>query len=260
MTHYARSFFWLLIISLTTTMVAIGYFSVINTTREAIKMTQEVENKEKAPPTTTQPPTVKPETHLRDYDEHLYQKTSKIFELQNKTIGPWLLFKEVPDLVICPQSTTADTKLVLITTMPYSSLKEFIFNNTITNWGKLKPYILPVLFIAKRDIIEKSGVLIHRACSLGWAVAVAPTTIKSGFPMLRHMFSYAMKQWDAPWFGFSNGDILLTEKLVSTLSTLTDDHCLHRVEFLTAQRHNAIVSTFITGEILRFTSYIYVDM
>ena len=246
MTQYVGSFFMVLAISLTGTMVAIGYFSVVSTTREVLKRAEKVEKQkteaQETTTSTTMPVLTKPATHLKDYNSELYEKSSRIFKLHNATIGPWVVYSNSGDLIMCNQSVTTETKLVLITTMPYSPLKEFIFNNTITNWSRLKPHVLPVLYIAKIDILENSGILIHRACSLGWVVAIAPTIITSGFPMLRHMLSYTASRWKAPWYGFSNGDILFTDKLVSTLDAVSTDPCLQRVEFLTSQRRNAVVS------------------
>lgn len=82
--------------------------------------------------------------------------------------------------------------LVLITSMYHSTVKQYIFINTIINWSNLTApsRLQPVLFLTHMDIVEKSGILLYSAYLRGWIIAVAPDCLKSRYPLLQSMFHF----------------------------------------------------------------------
>ena len=152
-------------------------------------------------------------------------------------------FQFNPDMVICKAEVSNHTTLILFTTMFHTTYKQYLFNNTLTNYALLKPYVLPVLFITDTAMVENSGHLINKACEIGWTVIVAPVTTQYGFPILNAMYFSVINLYPSvPWVGYTNADILYTQRLPKVLDYMQRTPELANISFMSSRRINTYVS------------------
>ena len=61
-------------------------------------------------------------------------------------------------LVLCGHANMSQEPLIVMATSIYhDNKKQFIFENTIRNWPKMSPHMLPVLYLSDREVVQKSG-------------------------------------------------------------------------------------------------------
>ena len=119
--------------------------------------------------------------------------------------------------------------LTLFTTWPAKAEKYVCHNNTVSNWLSLKPHVVPILFSNESDLSQKVK-------AKGWTVLPVSRT-GGGIPVLKQMFLDAMNTVDSYFYGYSNGDILFTDRLLNTLYTI-----------LTSDSVNTSVPVMIVGQ------------
>ena len=122
--------------------------------------------------------------------------------------------------------------LVLFTSFQLQPGKEHIFRNTLRNWARLRPLVLPVLY---NDNLNSYWVEVARAS--GWHVLPVPKRYKNTIPILRHMFLNATYQFTAAFYGYANADVLFDESLIYTLWSVTCNDSIKR-PFVIGRRSN----------------------
>ena len=148
------------------------------------------------------------------------------------------------DWIVCsPGKQMMPYELVLMTSMYHSKVKHFIFKTTISMWSYLQPEVLTVLYIADLDFVTNSSDLVNLACDVGWVVAIAPATTKTGLPLIGKMFEHSAKSFQSHWYGLSNGDILHTQRLWQILRILRKGPLSDsNITFVATRRRNIYVS------------------
>ena len=108
------------------------------------------------------------------------------------------------------------TLITLFTTFQYYKDKIAYYRNTIRIWGKLAPFVRPVLYY-----VHGEDYLVDFARQHGWSVYRCPMVSKGNMPVLRSMFLHAQTiNETTPFYGYANGDILFDRNLVTTLEAL----------------------------------------
>ena len=109
--------------------------------------------------------------------------------------------------------------LALATTVLFSGKQHFLINNTITNWGDLRPFVQPVLYVTLTSNQDQphAHATIKHACNVGWDVYVVPESNPNNFPVLRTMMADLLHKYSTPLVGYANGDILFDKSLQETL-------------------------------------------
>ncbi|KAK2178331.1 hypothetical protein NP493_547g01069 [Ridgeia piscesae] len=102
--------------------------------------------------------------------------------------------------------------LVLLTTFTRDLGKAYIQTNILRNWALLRPVVQPVLYSTYDD-----GPLIEFAKQLGWHVLHAHNVTEFNAPYVKGIYESAMDVYDAPFYGYCNGDILFDSSIVKTL-------------------------------------------
>ena len=148
-----------------------------------------------------------------------------------------------PNLTICSSKQHSETKLILFTSMFHSASKQYLFNNTLTNYANLLPVVQPVLFICDMDTIDHSGYLVMRACNLGWAVYACPRRTQYGYPILNSMFFHCMYTYkQVQWMSYANADILFSSQLTTVLEFVDTTPSFANITFMSSLRTNVYVS------------------
>ncbi|XP_052061777.1 uncharacterized protein LOC127701844 [Mytilus californianus] len=99
--------------------------------------------------------------------------------------------------------------LVLFTTFTTKSEKYVCRNNTINNWISFGTVVKPVFFSDDQNLSKEIK-------EKGWDV-IPPTKTAVGVPILKYMYLEVMKRYSAHFYGYVNGDILLTQNLIDSL-------------------------------------------
>ena len=150
------------------------------------------------------------------------------------------------DLIICSEGRSHKPyELVLSTSMYHDKVKQPIFKTVINLWSHLLPEVLSVLYINDLQFVTDSGDLLQLACTKGWVVAVTPKAIQTGYPLINTMFEYSIQNFQAHWYGLSNGDILHTDRLWRILKHLRESPVLTsnpKIPFATSRKYNHLVS------------------
>ena len=102
--------------------------------------------------------------------------------------------------------------LVLLTTFTRDQGKAYIQTNILRNWALLRPVVQPVLYSTYDD-----GPLIEFAKQLGWHILRSRKVTEFNAPYLKDIYESAMDAYDAPFYGYCNGDILFDSGIVKTL-------------------------------------------
>ena len=126
---------------------------------------------------------------------------------------------------------------ILFTSFSDRPEKEFIYTNTIKNWASFLPRIQPVLFTT-----FKNGRIIELAKKHGWYVFPNPAINQFKMPVLKKMYLFAYKTFNASFYGFANGDILFDEGLMRTLLKLDTHLDTIDVSLLYGMRRNYNIS------------------
>ncbi|XP_052769661.1 uncharacterized protein LOC128209604 [Mya arenaria] len=92
--------------------------------------------------------------------------------------------------------------------------KILVHNNTIKNWAKLRPRVNLILFVNDSLWVKPSK-------QHGWET-IELSDEGNRPPVLKEMFSKAMKRFKTPWYGYVNGDILFTSELLDNLDFFTN--------------------------------------
>lgn len=134
--------------------------------------------------------------------------------------------------------------LTLFTTFKESQAKRNIYANTLQNWARLRPYVIPVLYVVEDSVNDANrtkdatgAFMTDEATAQGWTVVRAPE-VWDGLPVLRTMFSDVIQRSKTPFYGYANGDILFVENLIQTLCHVQQN--VNWTQFLvTSRRTNA---------------------
>ena len=145
------------------------------------------------------------------------------------------------DLIICFDGKSHKPyELVLSTSMYHAKVKHPIFKTVINMWSHLLPEVLPVLYITDQQFVTESQDLLQLACRKGWVVAVAPKALRTGFPLINTIHNF-----QAHWYGLSNGDILHTDRLWRILKHLRESPASasnKKIPFVTSRKYSGLVS------------------
>ncbi|KAL3855422.1 hypothetical protein ACJMK2_014633 [Sinanodonta woodiana] len=91
-----------------------------------------------------------------------------------------------------------------------ASEKVLVYNNTLYNWQTFKPHVQLILFTNNTSVSEKVNYS-H------WNIFPVLFYSDSGIPTIKAMFKQAKELYNTTWYGYFNGDILLTEDILKTL-------------------------------------------
>ena len=108
--------------------------------------------------------------------------------------------------------TNAKPILTMFTTLKNVKHRLTIHENSIRNWAKLKPHVIPVMFNDSTDTR-----LLKIAMETGWEIYPVPARGTTGVPKLKDMFRFAKEKFNSTFYGFSNGDMLYDDGLIKTL-------------------------------------------
>jgi hypothetical protein len=112
--------------------------------------------------------------------------------------------------------------LCIFTTFKSTAHKIPVYANTLHNWIHLDEQsrlIKPILYVTNSTFDNET--LSSLACRLGWEVFDVPRVSSTGVPYLKEMYNYSAQQFPhCAFYGYSNGDILYTRRLVDTLSAV----------------------------------------
>ncbi|KAL3855431.1 hypothetical protein ACJMK2_014642 [Sinanodonta woodiana] len=108
--------------------------------------------------------------------------------------------------------------LTLITTFETghdkNSEKASVYNNTWHNWQILRPRVRLLLF-TRNTLPNDNADVIY------WNLFPIFHYSVSGVPTVKAMFKQAEELYNTHWYGYCNGDILLTEDILETLEYLS---------------------------------------
>ncbi|KAK3611758.1 hypothetical protein CHS0354_014105 [Potamilus streckersoni] len=90
------------------------------------------------------------------------------------------------------------------------SEKVLVYNNTLYNWQTLRPHAQLIFFTKDASAGEKVK-FIH------WNIFPVLHYSESGIPAIKDMYKQARELYNTSWYGYFNGDILLTEDILETL-------------------------------------------
>jgi len=94
-----------------------------------------------------------------------------------------------------------------------------IYINTVLNWEAIdRQHLKTIIYLTNSSEHENLATMARRH---GWLVFEAPRVSSSGLPYLKDMFLHASEHLpNCVFYGFSNGDILYSEELLSTLNAV----------------------------------------
>ena len=154
-------------------------------------------------------------------------------------------FDNVSDILICGDIKNVRYNLVLFTTMYYDVDHMPFFLNTVRVTASLQSdfSFQGVVYIDNpRSFIDKNATyLIRIACNLGLVVLLAPHCNEDNFPVFKSMFNVSMQLLDADWYGYSNGDILFDDSLLTTLDFIQYHITAFKVPIFAGRRYNIAV-------------------
>ncbi|OWF56364.1 uncharacterized protein LOC110448150 [Mizuhopecten yessoensis] len=110
--------------------------------------------------------------------------------------------------------TTPGILLTLFTTWPTRADKYTCHNNTVENWRTFKPNIRPMLF-------TNEDYLAREVTKKGWS-SLPIRQEHFGIPVLKFMYTDAMKVSQSQFYAYANGDILFTSTLIKTLTAVVN--------------------------------------
>ena len=134
--------------------------------------------------------------------------------------------------------------LVLFTSFKPRQDRLRIHETTVWNWASLGPRVCPVLFTDPASSTDE--LLTESALRAGWKLSPVPRTNKYGTPFFKDMFLKAMTlQKGAKFYGYSNGDILFDEALLTTLDSIWSfQRSSTSATLVVGQRRNVAASKF----------------
>ncbi|KAK3611759.1 hypothetical protein CHS0354_014106 [Potamilus streckersoni] len=88
--------------------------------------------------------------------------------------------------------------------------KVLVYNNTLYNWQTLKPHVQLIFFTLEINVTDKVNFL-------DWNIVTLLNNSKTEIPIFKAMYVQANKLYNTSWYGYFNGDILLTEDILETL-------------------------------------------
>lgn len=148
----------------------------------------------------------------------------------------------------CGTVDSRERLLTLFTTVSVSESRKPIYQNTLRNWIKFKPYVIPVLFADDQNSRDL-------AIENGWNVLNIPKVAENGLPVLKFMFKKAAESFCSKFYGYANADILFTSTLTETLTAIDYTDLMKNVTFLTGRRTNVMdIASDETQGLLRLNS------
>ena len=127
--------------------------------------------------------------------------------------------------------------LTLYTTFKNEPHKKMSSINVIRNWGLFYPCVQPLLFVQN----STDNYLIKLALEHSWIIKSVPKVNHNNVPVFKHMYFKARQLMNSTFHGYSNGDILYDELLLSTLRVvkkLIDQENSSSSYLITGQRRN----------------------
>ncbi|KAL3855430.1 hypothetical protein ACJMK2_014641 [Sinanodonta woodiana] len=147
---------------------------------------------------------------ISECDEHLKKEKYFLTNEHGKLIlgraKPPVLPRRLSDI----KSTHYNSVYVISTENDIASEKVLVYNNTLYNWQTFKPHVQLILFTNNTSVSEKVN------CS-HWNIFPVLFYSDSGIPTIKAMFKQAKELYNTTWYGYFNGDILLTEDILKTL-------------------------------------------
>ncbi|KAK3611762.1 hypothetical protein CHS0354_014111 [Potamilus streckersoni] len=110
-----------------------------------------------------------------------------------------------------------------------------VYNNTLYNWQSFIPHVQLILFTKKNS----SG---KKVKFMNWNIFPILYYSDSGAPTIKAMFKQVKELYDTYWYGYFNGDILLTEDILETLEYVSrvSDHFPNASIFIIGRRINVL--------------------
>ncbi|KAK3611769.1 hypothetical protein CHS0354_014120 [Potamilus streckersoni] len=90
------------------------------------------------------------------------------------------------------------------------SEKALVYNSTMYNWQTLRPRVQLIFFTLENSTANKVQFIY-------WNIVTLSPNSKTGIPIIKDMYVQANKLYNTSWYGYFNGDILLTEDILETL-------------------------------------------
>ena len=125
--------------------------------------------------------------------------------------------------------TIGSALVTMFTTLKDVSVRTELHERTLSNWAALSPGIQPVLFVPQPDVQTSRWVDLARES--GWDVR-ATSDLKKGIPILTAMFKQILQEYNTPFVGFANGDILFDHSIIETLQELNRVKDVEQERFL----------------------------
>ncbi|KAL3855425.1 hypothetical protein ACJMK2_014636 [Sinanodonta woodiana] len=93
--------------------------------------------------------------------------------------------------------------------------KELVYNNTLYNWQTLRPHAQLIYFTMETSAVDK-------VILFDWNIHPLIPPSENGIPIIKDMYLQANKIYITSWYGYFNGDILLTDDILETLEYVSN--------------------------------------
>ncbi|OWF41188.1 uncharacterized protein LOC110462820 [Mizuhopecten yessoensis] len=129
------------------------------------------------------------------------------------------------------RKTIREPIMTLFTSVDPDPKHNEVTERTLKNWGYFLPSINLVMFTNDTRIAKQSR-------DHGWSVLPVVKVGVEGLPVLKAMFQQVIQNFSTHYYGYANGDILLTETLLESLSTARKHFNRDENVMLTGRRIN----------------------
>lgn len=170
------------------------------------------------------PPEVKKEVKKHIQAGHIHVNSTLLEQLKSQII-----------------SNNSEPLMTLFTSWNDSPDKYLVHNLTSYNWLSLRPFVIPVLFTNETSLAEECS-------TAGWEVRHISVAAADGIPVLKYMYRDVMENYNTTFYAFSNGDILFTDTIISTILSLRNSSVdLNKPVMIVGQRTNVDNVTELEG-------------
>ena len=141
--------------------------------------------------------------------------------------------------------TIGSALVTMFTTLKDVSVRTELHERTLSNWAALSPGMQPVLFVPQPDV--QTSRWVDLAGESGWDVR-ATSDLKKGIPILTAMFKRILQEYNTPFVGFANGDILFDHSIIETLQELSAIKDVeHESIMIVGKRQNVNITQYDLG-------------
>ncbi|KAL3855426.1 hypothetical protein ACJMK2_014637 [Sinanodonta woodiana] len=95
------------------------------------------------------------------------------------------------------------------------SEKVLVYKNTLYNWQTLRPHVQLIYFTTENST---AGNLML----FDWNIVSISSPLEIKIPAIKDMYLQASKRYTTSWYGYFNGDILLTDDILETLEYISN--------------------------------------